>query len=184
MEYRVVGTNIIESHPWDGIGTPPLRVKVLAYGKVWAPNGCRRTFYDYYPPDNEFIIISEMMSAEMRSLTVFCMRHRLLDGDLQWNLYMTDEIYRKYVEQRAEQWHNSLKQIETYWEGYRASQAYHNLRTEIRHELLEFEHTSKAEQKKKRRLGMLKIMGGNNSLIRAKEFTPRKNTEKCESSYR
>ncbi len=158
--YGLEGVNITSN--WNGCGCAPYRLRVLHEGEVWAPNNIRRRFFDYYPPDDDYIYITKDMSEQMRELTNLCKVHRLLDGDIQWDTYADNIAYREFVDVRALEWLEWLNSIDIYWEKFKATEEYITVRNHISKEIFEYENAIERETKKQKRhvnMGTARIGG-------------------------
>lgn len=151
IQYKIKGLdNIYIRHPWGGNGNKPYILKVLVDGEVYVPNtNTRRRFKDYYPPDDEYIYLTEKVSDAMIKLSGLCKKNRLLDGDIQWYRYAEDESYRRYIDEQAERWYDMLIHVDEYWKGYKATQDYKSVRDIIKDEILYYENVKKRVKRKR-----------------------------------
>lgn len=149
--YPIYGlNNKYITHNWCGRGCPPYRIKVLYYGEVWTNDGnIRRSFFNYYPPDDDYIYVTDDMSDDMRKLSELCREYRLLDGDIQWVDYADNVDYRAYVDGRASEWLEWLLNIREYWINCEATKEYVETRNIIHTELMDFEAQHRQLKKKK-----------------------------------
>lgn len=150
-KYSVYGLDLYIESNWNGRGRPPLRIDILHYGNVWSPEGLRRRFEDYYPPDDDYTFITKEMSESMMELTKLCREYRLLDGDIQWDVYATNKEYREYIDSRAHEWFDWLLQIDTYWVDFQATKEYETIRNKIFREIREYEDKREREIKIKKK---------------------------------
>lgn len=150
-QYKICGLdNIYVKHPWGGCGNKPYILKVLVDGEVYVPNtNTRRRFCDYYPPDDEYVIVRDNISDSFQNLSALCKKNRLLDGDIQWYKYAEDESYRGYVDEQAERWYDMLIHVDEYWKDYKATLEYKSVRNIIRDEILYYENVKKRVKRKR-----------------------------------
>lgn len=150
-KYSVYGLDgVYITSNWNGNGCAPYRYRVLHKGEVWAPNNRRRRFFDFLPPDDNYIYIADMMSQPMIELSNLAKEHRLLDGDIQWDIYADDKEYRAYVDSRAAEWLRWLLAIDEYWFNNQATDKYKKVRNMIYREISNYEFERERDKKNKR----------------------------------